>query len=151
MCSRPATGGWSVAEILDHVNATNRLYLERIGSAVAEAQASGLTGDGEFRISPLERLFVWMVGPPARMKVKAPAAFQPCAATDADGIVAEWERLHDSLSELGEKARGLHLTRIRVASPASDKIRMSLLAAFHLIVAHDRRHLWQIRRMRQTS
>ncbi len=45
------------------------------------------------------------------------------------------------------QASGLHLTRARVRWPAGDLVRISLLAAFRLMAAHERRHLWQARQV----
>jgi hypothetical protein len=46
---------------------------------------------------------------------------------------------------------GLHLARIRITSPASRFFRMSLGQCFGMLAAHQRRHLWQARGVRDTD
>jgi hypothetical protein len=45
------------------------------------------------------------------------------------------------------QANGLDLSRARVRSPASKWLRMPLGSGFAVMTAHERRHLWQARRV----
>jgi hypothetical protein len=45
------------------------------------------------------------------------------------------------------QASGLDLARARVSSPAARWLTMSLGSGFALMAAHERRHLWQARRV----
>ena len=144
---RPSPGAWSVAECLDHLNVTNRLYVQQIEQALNASRASGLLGSGPFRMGWLERIFVGSLEPPVKLRVKAPAKFMPVPRSSADEIVAEWERTHSQLAELVRASAGLHLTKIRIPSPGTSLLKLSLFAVYHLIPAHDRRHLWQASRV----
>ena len=144
---RPSPGAWSVAECLDHLNTTNRMYVAQIQQAIREGRAAGLTGAGPFEMGRLERWFVKSLEPPVSFKVKAPSKFAPQPDLVPDAVVAEWESSHRQAAQLAQSVDGLHLTKIRVPSPATRWLKMSLLAAFHLIPAHDRRHLWQASRV----
>jgi hypothetical protein len=146
--ARPAPDAWSIAECLEHLNTTNRLYLPAITGKIEEGRVRGWTGDGPFRTGFLEGWFVRALEPPPRMRTKAPKAFLPARIGEPEAILAEWERQHRRLVELAQAASGLHLTRLRVTSPVSRFMKVSLLAAFHLIAAHDRRHLWQAEQAR---
>ena len=42
---RPAPGSWSIAECIDHLNSTARLYLPRLDEGIAEAIRRGLYGE----------------------------------------------------------------------------------------------------------
>jgi hypothetical protein len=46
------------------------------------------------------------------------------------------------------QAEGLDLARIRTISPVNRLIRLPLGAYLQFILAHDRRHLWQARQVR---
>ncbi len=54
-----------------------------------------------------------------------------------------FDRLH--------RADGLDLARARVKSPVVSWLGFSLGAAFGLIAAHERRHLWQARKVVASS
>jgi hypothetical protein len=45
-------------------------------------------------------------------------------------------------------ASGLRLSKIKVNSPASPLIKLTLEEAIALMAAHERRHLWQARQVR---
>ena len=47
------------------------------------------------------------------------------------------------------QANGLDLARAHVASPAAAWLRFSLGSGFELMAAHERRHLWQARKVTQ--
>jgi hypothetical protein len=145
---RPARDAWSIGECLAHLNAVNGEYAKVIDDAIAGGKANRIIAPGPFKLTGYERFFVWAVGPPARLKMKAPGIFLPEGGLSRDEILAEWDRSHQRLVELARAAEGLDLARIRVQSPASARVKISLLAAFAVIDAHDRRHLWQADRIK---
>jgi DinB superfamily len=136
-----------VAECLDHLNVTNALYVQQIEQAVNAGRASGLAGAPPFRMGLLERLFVGSLEPPAKLRFKAPPKFKPVPGASAEQIQSEWERTHTRLAELVRASDGLHLTKLRIPSPGTSLLKFSLFAVYHMIPAHDRRHLWQASRV----
>jgi hypothetical protein len=66
--------------------------------------------------------------------------------TDARGLVAGL-----SHAQFNYRADGLDLKRAVVTSPASRFFRMSLGAYLAFLAAHDRRHLWQARQVREAE
>ena len=70
-------GGWSVVECLDHVAKTVAAYTPIIRAAIDDGRQRGLTGEEPFRYGLLARMFLWILEPPVRMRVKAPALFAP--------------------------------------------------------------------------
>ena len=63
---RPAPKVWSIAECLDHLNATARMYLPKLDEGIAEAIRLGAYGSGPFRYSWIGRIFVRTSEPPSR-------------------------------------------------------------------------------------
>ena len=144
---RPSPGAWSVAECIDHLNTTNRLYIGQIRDAIRRGRETGLTAPGPFRMGWLESRFVASLDPPVKLRFKAPARFRPAPTTSMAEVLSEWERTHREAADLALSSEGLHLTKIRVPSPGSSLVKFSLFATFHMIPAHDRRHLWQASRV----
>lgn len=148
---RPGPDRWSAGECLEHLNVTNGKFAQAIEDAIARGKREGITGDGPFRYGLLERWFLWVVGPPARLKVKAPAPFRPeRGAKTKDVVLEEFARTHARLARLWEEARGLDLARLKVQSPAGP-LRISLGIQFQVVAAHDRRHLLQAAQACQPS
>jgi len=88
------------------------------------------------------------VEPPPRFRVKAPGVFRPGPATPLAGTLEEFVALQEHFQQRLHDAEGLHLRRIRVPSPAFRRLKIGLGAAFAVIAAHQRRHLWQAQQVR---
>jgi hypothetical protein len=144
----PAPGAWSVAECLAHLNTVDELYSSNISDAIASAGSARITGTGPFKMGRLEAWFVRFLEPPYQVRFKAPKTFQPGPEHSAGHLLETWRHNHVRLLDLASDAEGLHLTKVRVVSPATRLFTLSLLGAFHVIAAHDRRHLWQAARVR---
>jgi hypothetical protein len=43
----------------------------------------------------------------------------------------------------GERASGLDLNRLRLASAFNPRLKYNLFSRFHVLAAHERRRLWQ--------
>ena len=144
---QPAPGAWSVAECLEHLNVTARLYLPRLDEGIADAIRRGLYADGPFAYNWIGRLAVRTMEPPARLRLRAPATFQPAPRRARHEIMAAFRAYQVQYIDRLRQANGLDLTRARVSSPASKWIRLPLGSGFALMAAHERRHLWQARRV----
>ena len=78
----------------------------------------------------------------------APKKYRPSKIFNAKETILEFQRIQHDLYSLVAEADGLDLKKIKVASPAASWLKMSLGARLDLIAAHDRRHLWQARKVR---
>ena len=143
---RPAEGRWSVGECLEHVALTNESYtrkFQRLG-----ARGTLPSGVGPWKGSLVGRIFLWMMEPPPRGRVKAPAAFLPSASRlEKAATLRRFEGSRDALLAVLATFEGVDLGRARVASPAARWLRFDLASAFGILAAHERRHLWQARRI----
>lgn len=146
---REAPGRWSIGECVAHLNTTGRQYLAGIDDAIGDARSRGATATGPFRYGWLGSTFVRLSEPPAKIKVKAPKVFVPPPDVELEAASAEFLRLQGEIRERLRAADGLDLARVKAVSPVSARIRFSLYHAFALVVAHERRHLWQARRARE--
>jgi hypothetical protein len=142
---RPPSGGWSLAQCIDHLNVTARVYLPKLDEGIAEAIRRGLYGGGPFRYSWLGRVFVSTVGPPPRFKVKAPKAFQPAPSRRKPETLAAFRAYQVQFIDRLRQANGLDLARARVQSPVARLLRIPLGSGFAMMVAHECRHLAQAR------
>ena len=140
---RPASEAWSVAECIEHLNVTARMYLPKLDQAIADAISRGRYGEGPFRYAWLGRWFVPMMEPPANVRLKAPKSFHPGPTRSRSEIMAAFRAYQVQYIDRLRQANGLDLARAHVSSPAAAWIRFSLGSGFDLMAAHERRHLWQ--------
>lgn len=148
---RPAPDAWSVAECLDHLNATARAYLPRLDEGIAEGIRRGIYGTGPFQYSWIGRVFVSIFEPPARLRVRSPQPFLPVRNRSRHEVMAALRAYQVQFVDRLRQANGLDLARARVRSPVSSWLRFSLGSGFALMAAHERRHLWQAKRVTEMA
>jgi hypothetical protein len=144
---RPASDRWSVAQCIDHLNVTARVYLPMLDEGIADAIRRGQYGEGPFRYNWFGRLFVRAQEPPYRFRVKAPKAFQPRSDRPRNDVMAAFRAYQVQYIDRLRQANGLDLSRAKVRSPVSNWIRIPLGSGFAVMAAHERRHLWQARNL----
>jgi uncharacterized damage-inducible protein DinB len=142
---RAAEGSWSVAECLNHLAKVGITYAEKIEAAIDYGQKQQMFASGPFRYGWFERLFLRLMEPPPRLRVKAPRVFRP--EPRQGGTLEAYRAANRRLRELAGRAKGLDLEQIRVASPATERLKISLGIALALAVAHERRHIHQMRQI----
>lgn len=142
----PPDGGWSVAQVFEHLCLANDSYLDGpLIPAIARAKARGpssrawrpslvggwLTGMLIEGAKPMPAPRPYRVGPAPRAQV-------------VDAFLGGIARLRAHLLEVD----GHDLT-IGLASPVSPLIRLNLGDAFRILVVHSHRHLAQAERTRR--
>ena len=148
---QPAPAAWSVAQCIEHLNVTARMYLPQLDEGIAEAIRRGLYGEGPFAYGLVGGFFVRTMEPPAKLRVRAPESFQPGPRRGRAEIMAAFRAYQVQFVDRLRQSNGLDLRRAKVHSPAITWIKMSLGAGFALMAAHERRHLWQAQRVIQAA
>ena len=91
----------------------------------------------------MARFLNWTLKPPARIKARTTARFEPVTISEPEDALPRFLALQAELKEAIEKSEGLDLDRVIVASPFSKRLKYNLFSCFVLIVTHELRHLWQ--------
>lgn len=144
---RPASDRWSMAQCIDHLVVTGRSSLLNIHHAINEARSKGLFSPGPFRYGLIEKWFVRQMEPPPRMTFKSPKAYLPSARQSHAELVASLYDLQEEFLACIEEANGIDLSKTKVSNAASRWFRLSLGQELAFNAAHERRHLWQARRV----
>lgn len=153
---RPGPDRWSVGECLDHLVRADTIYRDVLEEKIREGRRQGLLADGPYRPTLVGRWLPRLLEPPPRLKVPAtprirprrPDAEAPDGRDEPDPLSA-FLALRPRFAELLEGAEGLDLREIRVTSPFVRFVKFDLGSAFRVVAAHDRRHLWQARQVRE--
>jgi len=146
-----APGNWSIAECLDHLIVVGNLLIPRIDEAIRDARGKNLQGAGPFRYGIRGKLFVRAQEPPVRRKVRTFPEYVPPTARLTENIQREFMELQDRLIERVKAADGLDLSQMLIRSPAVSWLKFNTAVWFASTAAHERRHLWQARRIRESS
>jgi hypothetical protein len=145
---RPDESRWSVAECVDHLLVTGWKMVPRLDTAVIEGRGRGRFADGPFRYGALGNWFVRQWGAdelPPRARFRAPRIYVPRERREwtITQAVEEFTNLQEKYREIVRHADGLDLARIKVGSPVTRLIRLSLGQWLAGMAGHQRRHLWQ--------
>src|SRR5687767_803075 len=148
---KPSAERWSVGQCFDHLIVTNRTFFADIERVAAGTYKSSLWA----RVSPLSGFFgryiLKSLDPEKGRKTKAPRVFEPASSNVGADVIG---RFVSHQSELAEKMRataGRDLRRTMVTSPVSPVATYSLLDAYRIVVAHERKHFEQARRVTEAA
>ena len=146
---RETPGSWSVAECLDHLATSSRVYLEAMRPAAEGAQAAGKLRTRPALPGVIGAWFVKQLEPPVKSRMRAPSKIRPRPAAGLRESIEAFLSEQQQVSEFFRRYENLDLARVHFQNPFIRVVRFSLATGFHVIPAHQRRHLeqaWRIRR-----
>jgi hypothetical protein len=147
---RPAPDQWSVAECVAHLRLVGTLVLERLEPALIRAREDGKLSDRAAKLGMIGGWFTRSMQPGGAKRMPSPGNFRPPSDIPLDAAVQGWGIYHARLRRAIESAEGLALEKIRMASVASGGglLRLNAAAWIASTLAHERRHIAQMRRVR---
>lgn len=135
----PAPGAWSPAACIDHLVITARQFIPLWDKALATAKP----GKGEAKYSWWERKFAALIEPPYRMKAKTQELFEPKLQNSKDEVLELYFASHELVKQRAEILRDRDIAGIVIASPFASWMKYNIAFSFDLLLAHERRHIWQ--------
>lgn len=141
---------WSVAQCLDHLAVANGVYLAAMDAAVQRARGRGRLRRGPVRPGVFAGLFLRSLEPPVRRRTRNPRIITPTSALPRDEALARFLRSQDAARLLLASSVDVDLS-VRFANPFVPGLRFRVHAGFLILAAHERRHLWQMRRVRSAA
>jgi hypothetical protein len=145
---RPAGGGWSIGECIDHLNVTDADYTAQIEKGINEAKEKKLFTEGNYKTSWFAGKFIKNVEPPVKRRLKAPVKWTPHSELSIDKVTKNFIDLKGRYIELLKKSDGVNIGKIRIPSPATNLIKFPVFVLFKINAAHQRRHLWQAKNVK---
>jgi hypothetical protein len=140
---RPNPTSWSAAECISHLSISTELFLPVLQSAIDSARKRGVAPRRAPKMDLIGRVLRWFLEPPIRKRVKTAAPFVPRSVRAKAEAFGDFATLQSKLTELLAAARAIDLGRVKIVSPFDKRVRFNLYSAFRIVVAHQRRHLWQ--------
>jgi hypothetical protein len=140
---RPAPERWGLADICAHLARTTAVYLPALDATIERAHAAAAYSDAPLRGTLLGRFLVWSMEPPPRFRMRAPAMLRPAPDLPPESARAAYRAAQEALRVRLERAAGVDLTQVRMRLPTFKGLSLPLGTVFAVILAHERRHLWQ--------
>jgi hypothetical protein len=147
---RPDAARWSVAQCLEHLLTANRLMLQSADDALKPGSPSTIWQRLPVLPGVLGRMLIRSQAPGGARKFKAPAPAQPAASEIAPDVVQRFVEQHRSLVTRVRALDEGEAMRVIMTSPFVRVVTYSVLDGWRLMVAHDRRHVEQARRVMQS-
>ncbi len=135
--------GWSVAQCLEHLAATNVLYGDAIRSGLVRARERGWPRRGPLAPGMAGRWFIRSLEPPVKLRFRAPGTVRPASRLSREEILQAFHAAHDHVRMLIRDSASIDANRATFPNPFATWIRVTVATGLHVIPAHDRRHLWQ--------
>ena len=148
---RAAEGSWSIAECIDHLATSNRVYLAAMRPVAERARTRGRKRRGPARPGIIGGWFVRTMEPPVKTRYPTPKKIQPRHAPPLSSAVDAFRRTQDDVRAFLREFADIDLARVYFGNPFIPGVRFSLATGLHVIPAHERRHLWQARRVREAA
>lgn len=145
---QPALGSWSVGQCLEHLCVTNELYLGSMSVAIREKTDSPVE-----QITP-GRFGAWFIRrfvepSPNIKRVSAPRKIRPRTRTGLS-VLDRFLSGNRLCRQLIVQARTKDVNRIRFWNPLIPGIRFTVGTGLEIIASHERRHLLQAERVRDS-
>lgn len=143
---QPDPNGWSIAQVLEHLNFYSRHYIMAIEKSIHLNQSR----PGEY-FSPgwLGDYFTRLMKPGAdnsiSKKMKAPGNALPSARPEARQVLDEFIQWQHQLITLLQISRSVNLESIRIPTSLNKMLKLKLGDTFRFYLAHEQRHFVQIR------
>jgi hypothetical protein len=146
---RPDATQWSVGQCLDHLVMLDYLMFRAAGDALNGAQVPTIWHRVPGWPRLMGRLLIRSLSPDARRKQRAPARSRPATSDVAADIVQRFAEQHRDTAAWVHGVNEREAARVIMTSPFSRFVAYSVLDGCRLVVAHDRRHFEQARRVTQ--
>jgi hypothetical protein len=142
----PASGGWSAAQVFEHLIVSAESYLTLVPGLLATARRRH-PGGPESTWKP-SRMGGWLARSlaPGTRAMPAPKSYRPAAQARSD-VLAAFLDSQDRFAAAVDAAAEVEWRRVRLGSPVFRLVRMNLGDALLINVVHVERHLGQVERV----
>jgi len=140
---RPTPERWGLADICSHLAIMMDQYLPAVDESIRRGHADAAYSDRPFQGSTISRMLIWSMEPPVRVRLKTPKAMHPRPAANAEQALQAYRTSQSAFELRLERAAGLDLAHVRVRHPLVTPVRLALGTVLAILLAHERRHLWQ--------
>lgn len=148
---KPYDASWSIAQCLEHLIISDGLRINIIEKKIHDNFKSG----GWEKLNPLKKfwgtMLITQTQEKVKKKIKAPRLFHPPENEATDDILAGFNIHHDKMYLQIKNCLDADIDEVYVISPISGLVSYSLRNAITIITGHERRHINQAIRVKQSK
>lgn len=140
---KPSQEKWSIAECVDHLVVTNRLYLKEFQKQFVEKRIKTNCSKTEVKHRLLSKFIMKSVDSLNSKNVNTFAVFMPSTSNHSKKVFDDFSDLQNELINIVGFAKDLNLNEYVMYSPAVKIIKENFCDILEIIRLHDRRHFIQ--------
>ena len=141
---------WSIRQCPDHLARTNRIYCQSMLEAIAHPRQKK-TGTSAIRPGWFGRWYIAKMEPPVRTRFKTVKKVTPEAEGDGQVALRDFVDSHAAARRVMASWEQMDLNHVRFRNPFVPVLRFSVGTGLLIVNAHDRRHLWQAERVKESA
>jgi hypothetical protein len=140
---KPSADVWSIAECIDHLIVTNKIYLTEFEKQFAQKQITTDCANTKSRHKFLSKFIIKSVNPTNVKRVKTFPVFMPSKSYHSLNVFDEFKRIQTDFINIVRTYKDLDFNRYIMSSPAAKIIKENFCDVLEIIRLHDRRHFNQ--------
>jgi hypothetical protein len=148
LARRPPDGGWSIAEVLEHLIISADSYLDPVGRLIQDKAGAAAGANAMWKPSFMGGLLTQSLRNPR--KLPTARAYKPGPSPRAR-VLEEFIQRQEAVGRLVAQAGGMDWQHISMRSPVMPLLRMNLGDALTILVVHAERHAGQIERVKEKT
>jgi hypothetical protein len=145
---QPSGNAWSIAQCLDHLAKVNTIYTSALRSAILNVNPGSVRRRGPIRPGWFSRYFIKSMDAPPNKKFRSPKKAIPSSSMNREEVLPGFLLSHDAIRSLISECSEIDLNKVRFRNPFIGILRFTVGTGLLVMMAHDRRHLWQATEIR---
>ena len=144
---KSSTEIWSIAECVDHLYVTNKLYFDEFEKQFSHKQLKTDCSQTLLKHKFISKFIIKSVDPNNLKKVKTFPVFQPSSSKYNKEILVRYSNLQNEFINLLSAVKDLDLNKYIMSSPANKFIKENFCDVLEIIRLHDKRHFNQAKKV----
>ena len=141
---------WSIAQCLDHLIISNERYFPVLESIISGKHKMTFWERNNPLTSYTGSQMIKTLGPVLTKKFQSPKLFLPSRSSIKSTIVNDFIEHQKKLCTLLKKLIEPEFKKVVITSPVAGLLTLKLSDALEIMVAHEERHLNQMRRVKES-
>lgn len=141
---KPSADKWSIAECVDHLAVTNKLYLDEVKNQLSLKQIKCDESKEIVKHKFFGKLIIKAVDPSNIKKTKTFKVFYPTLSNNDSSIIDKLIEIQEALIKTVTDSYNINFNKYIMSSPASRFIKENFSDVLEIIRLHNKRHLRQI-------
>ncbi|AFH48216.1 Hypothetical protein IALB_0504 [Ignavibacterium album JCM 16511] len=144
---KPAYDVWSIAECVEHLSVTNKLYFNEMEKQFYEEQIICDDSEEIVKHKFFGKMIIKAVDPANVKKTKTFSVFKPEKSSFDNSVIDKLINIQKDLINLISISLNIDFNKYVMSSPASKFIKENFSDVLEIIRLHNQRHLLQINRI----